>query len=625
MDLTHRLLLCLVLSILLSSCQWLPWFHKPEEDHILIDDSQADKISYKVRFEDDTPSFLQQKLHDASLLLELKKRLPTSHMALYRRIKKDQENFEKVLDSFGFYDGEVTHYLVDNPPPDGPMDEEVQVEIAFKIHTKEQYRIKSLYLINLEPTIKIPSPQDLYHITKLIDGDPVNIAQIKKGAEKLRLFFAKRGYPFAKVDVQEGLIDRENKTLDVIYTVKPGIISRFGAVKIEGLKKVQKDFVEKRLLWQENQLYNENHIEKSKRTLIDTSLFSKISINPDETSRDLSQDTLPMIVQLEEAAPRRIGAGIKYASSEGASSKFFWKHNNVFGRGESFEANVKLGRRERKIKFGYTIPDFLKYNQELINEISLIREKTRAYVGKSAEISSILKSPLSNTADLLLGGVAETFRLRQDEKLNQGSILGAKIGIDFDNTNSLLDPSRGVRFHPFVRPYTGKLGQANRMSLLQIDGSFYIPLTTKTVLASWGRFGTIGIRSYDDIPFNKRFYAGGGSSVRGYGYQLLGPLNAKRTPLGGRSLFEFGTEIRLPLNDTFGVVSFIEAGSVGVKALPKFDKNNLLWAGGVGIRYYTAIGPIRFDIGIPFKIRRDPGGKKYDAPFQFYFSIGQAF
>ena len=133
-------------------------------------------------------------------------------------------------------------------------------------------------------------------------------------------------------------------------------------------------------------------------------------------------------------------------------------------------------------------------------------------------------------------------------------------------------------------------------------------------------------KSLDFVPPNKRFYAGGGGSVRGYGHQLLGPLDTQNVPLGGRSLAEVGTELRIKTTETIGFVTFLEGGSVSVNKMPDFRGRNMLWGTGFGARYYSAVGPIRLDIAFPLKRRKDPSsGKAIDAAFQFYISVGQAF
>ena len=141
------------------------------------------------------------------------------------------------------------------------------------------------------------------------------------------------------------------------------------------------------------------------------------------------------------------------------------------------------------------------------------------------------------------------------------------------------------------------------------------------MLAGRTRVGSIIGESRAEIPAPKRFYAGGGGSIRGYQFQKVGPLDDENDPLGGRSLLEVSVELRLRLTETLGVVPFIDGGTVFTE--PDFrteEDDTIRWAAGLGFRYFTLIGPLRLDFAVPLN-KRD----RIDDDFQFYVSIGQAF
>ena len=121
----------------------------------------------------------------------------------------------------------------------------------------------------------------------------------------------------------------------------------------------------------------------------------------------------------------------------------------------------------------------------------------------------------------------------------------------------------------------------------------------------------------DDITFDKRFYAGGGGSVRGYTYQSIGPRDAANRPLGGSSLVEGSIEWRQRLSENWGMAAFLDAGAVGEEARP--DVRQMRAGTGLGLRYLTAIGPLRFDLGLPLDRQKD------DPSFAIYIGFGQAF
>jgi translocation and assembly module TamA len=106
--------------------------------------------------------------------------------------------------------------------------------------------------------------------------------------------------------------------------------------------------------------------------------------------------------------------------------------------------------------------------------------------------------------------------------------------------------------------------------------------------------------------------------VRGYQYNTLGPTAPNGAIIGGRSLFEASAELRARVTDTIGVVPFIDAGNAFASSAPDFSRP-LQMAAGLGLRYYTSIGPLRLDVAAPINPRRG------DKPVAVYVSIGQSF
>jgi translocation and assembly module TamA len=138
------------------------------------------------------------------------------------------------------------------------------------------------------------------------------------------------------------------------------------------------------------------------------------------------------------------------------------------------------------------------------------------------------------------------------------------------------------------------------------------------IFASRAALGLISWAGRDAVPADLRFYSGGGGSVRGYAFQTLGPLEDDE-PVGGASLLELNTELRVKVTKQFGFVVFLDGGTAFEPAYPDFGER-LRWGAGAGVRYYTPFGPLRLDVAAP--LDRRPG---VDAGYQFYLSLGQAF
>jgi translocation and assembly module TamA len=189
--------------------------------------------------------------------------------------------------------------------------------------------------------------------------------------------------------------------------------------------------------------------------------------------------------------------------------------------------------------------------------------------------------------------------------------------LTYDGSDDLLDPTKGFRLGARFSPEVSLQGQVFGYARVQIDASAYQSVTPKVVLAGRIRLGTIAGAPRDEIAPSRRFYAGGGASVRGYGYQDIGPRDPNNAPIGGRSLTEFSIEARVKAFGNFGVVPFLDGGNIYTSPLPKFTQ--FRFGTGIGLRYYSSFGPIRIDVGTP--LNRQPG----DARIAVYVSLGQAF
>ena len=207
------------------------------------------------------------------------------------------------------------------------------------------------------------------------------------------------------------------------------------------------------------------------------------------------------------------------------------------------------------------------------------------------------------------------FGLRDKVRRNYG-ILALPTQIQWDRSDSLLNPTRGYRLKLNVSPETSVQGSVRPYARTQAEADGYFPFGQSIVLAGKVRVGSILGIARDDLAPSRRYYGGGGGSVRGYGYQRLGPFDPKGNPVGGRSFNEAAIEVRYRFGD-FGIVPFLDAGNAYESSAPK--GSNLRYGAGIGGRLYTNFGPLRFDVATP--LNRRPG----DSKIALYISIGQAF
>jgi translocation and assembly module TamA len=242
-----------------------------------------------------------------------------------------------------------------------------------------------------------------------------------------------------------------------------------------------------------------------------------------------------------------------------------------------------------------------------------------AYKGPLTRYFGGLERPLAKQWKLLAGIALEFSNLDDLQGARDFYLFGLEVTGKRDTSNNRFNPSEGTRLQLSLRPYSGQGDDNVSFLISEITGTgYYAPFGgTRFILAGRTKFGTIVGENTDRLPANKRFYSGG-SSIRGYKFQFVGPMGPGETPLGGRSQLELGGELRAKVTETIGGVIFVEGGQVYDDELPEFD-GDLQWAAGFGIRYFTMIGPVRLDFGFPINPRDS------DDSFQFYISIGQAF
>ena len=636
-NLSQKNTLAVVVMLLasLTACTLFEKKKEAQEDEVA---KQFIGIAYNVHFQDMPPA-VDAIVKRASILLRLQHRPPLTLTALDKRALKDMVEIEEALGIEGYFDAKVTFTL-------DTKSEEPTVNIT--VSAGDLYHFSSF---DIEYIAGTPTPAlNLQSLNlKIKVGDPVNLDKAQDMAKKIAKYYRTKGFPFARVLEFKGYIHRDKKKLGLIFRISLGPKATFGKTIVSGLSGLSETFVRNRLIWKEGETYNEEKVDESRTNLIESGLFNEVSLQPHDSryiteekhleereDKAIREENAPtdLHLNIKEGPARSVGGGLKYGTSDGWSGKVFWRHDNIRGGGQGFESKLEVGQKKKEARISYSIPDFLMRDQTLLTSLAGIEKKTRAFRSKTIEASGILSTDLTKDLAISYGLEGEIGTIKKNRVNRKVELVSTPVTVNYDSTENLLNPQSGFRVKGKTSPYFGHYEKNRGFWVNEIGASTYITPsgefleTTDNahVLALWAKAGHITAENLNVVPPTKRFYSGGGNSVRGYGYQLLGPLDNTRTPIGGRSITEFGGEYRLPINEKFGVAAFLEAGAVGLNNMPKLDNKNLLWGTGIGLRYYTGIGPIRFDFALPTKRRIDSDRrKKIDAPFQFYVSIGQAF
>lgn len=562
-----------------------------------------------IRLQGVEDSALLDALRNASQLVALEDRPPPTDAALRRRVADDLPRLEQVVQAAGYWTPKLSY----------AADFAVQpAKVTVTVAPGPLFHVASV-------TFHSPSGETLPFLDRLGPsafglgiGAPARSAPVADAERQITAEYARNGHPFAKVTDRKAVVDIAKDTMTVSYTVDPGPPARFGPLVIDGLKRVDRDFVERRVDWETGMPYDSRLVEQTRRDLVKTGLFSSVRIMPAE--RPDAQDEVAMTIDLVEGPPRSIGAGVAYNTNLGFGGQAFWEHRNLLGGGEKLRVTAGAAQRQLGLALAFRKPDFVDRNQDFLTNAGLFDQKTDAYTSRREQIFVGVERPLLPSITVDAGLDFEHANVRDPLRGNEDySLFGVPFVLRRDTTDDLLDPTIGSRQILTLTPYHSLSGPDLNFVTSRLEGRKYVRLddTGRMVLAGFAALGSIVGESRDALPADKRLYAGGAGSVRGYGYQRAGPLGPGNVPLGGTSSLELGIEFRYRITDTIGIAPFIEGGNVYPSSFP--DRATLLWGGGIGLRYYTIIGPVRLDLATPFT--RRPG----DDPIQVYISIGQAF
>ncbi len=550
------------------------------------------------------------------------------------KMKKDRKIIKEILRSFGYFDAEVNL-------------QKTNEQIIFDVNLHERYKFDDV-LITYTDQKEYRSGLKVGQVFDLI-GIPydsyTDTKQLSDGCDKIANFLADKGFAFVKIYDPEIVRDKETKKIKAIYKVdlngKTIIDETILNIRSKKDPKLLEPFIKNRISWKDGDVYDRQKIDNMKDDLMSSKIFSGISVklsDPIKDSKDAKIVHTTITLDIEEALLRDVSAGLKYGSAEKFGILLSWTHYNINGKGSSVSGTIDATKKNKYCRFKYDVPDLFYKKQRLSNQAFYVKEDVSSYELDKIGAETMLWQTFGMKFHTGLGLSYEESETTDkiSNKDTEFRALGIPIGLSFDTTEEYLDPQKGIRCRAMITPF---MGNTTDLTIFSGKASLYIPFKKNEfknmmVLAVYSKYGSIFTKQRTKIPRDKFFFSGGAGSIRGYGYQKLGPVNENKKPLGGESVFEIGFEPRFRVSEDVGLVAFFEGGNVYSRKMTNPLKK-LLFGYGVGVRYYTPFGPIRLDIAFPTKIRKTKSvkksdgsytkRKKIDSMFNLYISVGQAF
>lgn len=572
-------------------------------------------VTYTPRIEGVEDAKLMSTLRGLSQLFSLKDKPPDTVIGLDQRARADLDRLKPAMQGLGYWEAELDYAIDENAQP---------VTVVITVRPGPLYRLAKVELKT--PTGGIPPPlaDSSPAALGLKLGEPALTQAVVNAESVITERYAEEGRPFAKVVDREVVIDRATKEMEVTYSVDAGPRVRFGSNAISGLERLDPDYVRRRVKWREGDVYDARLVTRTRRALVDSGLFSSVRI--DTAAAEVDGESVPLTITVVERVRRSVGAGLYYDTTQGIGSSAFWEHRNFMGGGENLRVQGDVAQQRLAALGRFRNPDVVRTDQDFLAEAELADDMPDPYESRKLRLFSGLERNL--LPELSIGGGLqfETATVTQKALFEDVpsevdyTLVGFPVYARLDHTDSKLDPTRGHRETFTVTPYTSVSGIDLTFVSLQAKASAYQALDpgNRYILAGFAGIGSILGEETKQLPADKRLYAGGGGSVRGFGYQRAGPLASGDLPTGGVSSVDLGIELRVKLTETIGIVPFFDAGSAYRSTVPKLG-SDLFYAAGIGGRYYTPIGPLRLDLAFPLNKRSE------DSPFQLYISIGHAF
>ena len=552
-----------------------------------------------------------------------------SQARLAAQARADEELLQRMLRTYGYFDNQVIRsVLAPEGRDDGASDRPL---VRFEIIPGNRFTVGAVDTGDLATT---GADFDMLRAQyEVFPGDPISIDTIVNERLDLDLALGENGYPFAEVGEPSMLVDHARQEGDVTLPVSPGGKYSFGAIVSD-----DEDFLSSRHLsriarFEPGETHNLSDTTDLRRAILATGLVGSVSVTPIEAAppQDGEPGTVDMNVELTRAPLRTIAGSLGYSTEEGVRVAASWEHRNLFPPEGMLRVRGIAGTQEQLLGVTFRKNNFRRRDRILTVDAfastldyDAYDARTVSLVTNYERVSTLLfQKPLSWGLGLELVATGE-------READANGILGPRetfliaalpVHAQIDTSDDLLDPTKGFRIGGRISPeISDNNGSQSFYVRNQFDASYYQQVGNNVVIAGRTRVSSIPGASIADIAPSRRIYAGGGGSVRGYGYREIGPRNDLGDPSGGRSAVEFSLEARVQtglMDGAIGVVPFIDAGSVSEDALPGFG--NMKFGAGIGIRYQTNFGPIRLDVAAPL----NPGPN--DAPVAVYVALGQAF
>jgi translocation and assembly module TamA len=598
------------------------------EDESDADAVIADPQPYTVVITVNATGGVESAVRNASALVADQNEPASGAAGLLAKARGDYRRIVAALYNEGHYGGTVSIRVggaeAANLAPDVNLPD--PVDVAIVVDPGPLFRFSSVNLVNQAAPTSDPFDYVEPPLSAGFGTGEIAKSSVILRAEQLALeAWRQQGHAKAVIVSRDVVADHATQLVDVTITVNPGAKAAFGPVTVSGTERMDPEFVRRQTGLTVGEEYDPDELALAQRRLDRLEVFRAARL---EAAEAIGADgLLPYNLIVQELPGRRFGVGATYSTIDGLGLEAFHLWRNLFGQAERLRLDARVASIAWPIDtaqfdyfFGgtFTKPGMFTPDTDLIAAISAERTIYPTYSETSAGGRVGLTHVLSDQITLEGGTQFEINRFDDVFGTRDFKTVGLYGGAVLDFRDDSVDATSGWYGAVNVEPFY-ELNYGNAAARLTVEGRTYFGFGEDDpfVLAGRLKAGALVGPSLAAIPPDKLFFAGGGGSVRGYGFKSIGVDNGAGVITGGRYLLEASIEARAKVTEDIGVVGFVDGGYVAADVFPALT--DLRIGAGVGVRYYTGLGPLRLDVAVPLNKRAG------DPDYALYVGIGQAF
>jgi outer membrane protein insertion porin family len=459
--------------------------------------------------------------------------------------------------------------------------------------------------------------------------------------------------------------DAEKRIVDLTFEVQPGKVVSFERIEVVGNDKTRDKVVRRELRIYEGERFSGTGVKVSKQRVAALGFFETVEISTKPGSAD---DKIVALVEVKEKATGTFQVGAGFSSYENFILTGQISQQNFFGWGQTLSLQLQWSRIRQLGQIQFVEPYFLDtrwtFAFDLYATEGIYTTFTRRSVGgsvtwgyelaglarwwpaaRSLEDLRLFATYTNEHIDVTAAQLTTTAR----SQFKSGTTSSIRLTLQWDKRDNRLFPTAGTYFSisgefapPELAPSSLFGSQVNLFTRYALDARYYRPVWRGLVFRTKLTLGFI--RDWDaahPVPISELYYLGGINSVRGYRYLSISPTvpvastlsfdtSTKALAVGGDKQVVANFELEFPLVGEAGIrgVVFYDVGNSFARG--RYTDNavslSVYKAYGFGFRWFSPIGPLRFEWGFPIDRRRDPvTGQYIDPPLDFQFTIGNFF